>query len=101
MTELPEGEPDAVVVLDAAAHPVDAVQRAAYRFSDAFTAEVTSDAGTVTCRLFARDRWSPEWAHDFRAEVIDQVLRRRIRAETEQVRNLVLAVAFSHTGLGR
>ena len=95
-----QSAPDAVVALDRAAHPVDAVQRAAYRFSDAFTVEVSDDGGTLNCRLFAREKWSPEWVHDFRAEVIDQVLRTRIRAETEQVRNLVLAVAFSRAGLG-
>lgn len=100
MTDQQQPTPDVVVVLDATAHPVDAVQRAAYRFSDAFTVEVSGDGDTLSCRLFARDQWSPEWAHDFRAEVIDQVLRTRIRAETEQVRNLVLAVAFSRTGLG-
>ena len=99
MTDQPTPTPDALVELDAAAHPVDAVQRAAYRFSDVFTVEVTADDGTLNCRLFARDQWSPDWAHDFRAEVIDQILRARIRAETEHVRNLILAVAFSRTGL--
>jgi His-Xaa-Ser system protein HxsD len=36
---------------------------------------------------------------DFRNEVLDQVLRERIRAETSDIRNLVLALAFSRTGL--
>ncbi|BCY09925.1 His-Xaa-Ser system protein HxsD [Actinoplanes sp. L3-i22] len=99
MTDRPQPAPDAVIVLDAAAHPIDAVQRAAYRFSDVFTVEVSGSGDEISCRLFARDRWSPRWAHDFRAEVLDQVLRARIRAETEQVRNVVLAVAFSRTGL--
>jgi His-Xaa-Ser system protein HxsD len=101
MTDDRHLEPDAVVVLDAGAHPMDAVQRAAYRFSEVFTVELSSDRGSLTCRLFGRDRsrWSPQYTHDFRAEVVDQVLRARIRAETEHVRNLVLSVAFSRTGL--
>jgi His-Xaa-Ser system protein HxsD len=36
---------------------------------------------------------------ELRCEVLDQVLRERIRAETADVRNLVLALAFSRTGL--
>ena len=36
---------------------------------------------------------------DFRNEVLDQVLRARIRTETEEVRNLILSLAFSRTGL--
>jgi His-Xaa-Ser system protein HxsD len=35
----------------------------------------------------------------FRNEVIDQDLRRRIARETENTRNLILAMAFSKTGL--
>jgi hypothetical protein len=31
--------------------------------------------------------------------VLDQVLRERIRGETEQIRTLILAQAFSKTGL--
>ena len=36
---------------------------------------------------------------EFRNEVLDQVLRERIRIETQEARNLILAVAFSGTGL--
>jgi His-Xaa-Ser system protein HxsD len=36
---------------------------------------------------------------DFRNEVVDQALRERIRDETQETRNLILALAFSHTGL--
>jgi His-Xaa-Ser system protein HxsD len=80
---------------------MDAVQRAAYRFSDRFTVEIVRDGDALTCRLFPRDgvRDIDERVHDFRAEVLDQVLRSRIRAETEQVRNLILAVAFSNAGI--
>ena len=37
--------------------------------------------------------------HRFRAEVNDQILRVRIAKETEPLRNLVFALAFSRTGL--
>ena len=38
---------------------------------------------------------------EFQNEVLDQVLRERIRNETKEVRNLILALAFSNTGLVR
>lgn len=93
---------DAVLTLDANAHPVDVVQRAAYRFSDVLTVEIARDRDVLTCAVFARDRERDRFevaVHDLRAEIVDQVLRARIRAETADVRNLILAVAFSRTGL--
>jgi His-Xaa-Ser system protein HxsD len=36
---------------------------------------------------------------DFRKEVLDQHLRARIAKETESIRHLILAHAFSRTGL--
>jgi His-Xaa-Ser system protein HxsD len=97
---MPESQPDAVLTLDADAHPADIVQRAAYRFSDVLTVEIGRDAEVLTCKVFARDPQRLGTAvHDLRAEIVDQVLRARIRDETQDVRNLVLAVAFSRTGL--
>ncbi|MBA3867090.1 MAG: His-Xaa-Ser system protein HxsD [Solirubrobacterales bacterium] len=83
------------------AHSVDAVQRAAYRFSDRLSCDISErpDAVEVIVHL-ADDTSEPEAVlADFRNEVLDQVLRERIRAETGDVRNLVLALAFSRTGL--
>ena len=40
-----------------------------------------------------------ELSHRIRAEVIDQALRLRIAAQTEPLRNLIFALAFSQTGL--
>ena len=40
-----------------------------------------------------------ETLKDFRNEVLDQSLRERIRNETAEVRNLILSLAFSNTGL--
>ena len=51
--------------------------------------------------LFPRegDTTDDELKHRFRAEVNDQILRLRIAKETEPLRNLVFALAFSRTGL--
>ncbi|GAA2480399.1 hypothetical protein [Winogradskya humida] len=100
MSDSMPGRPDAVLTLDAAAHPADIVQRAAYRFSDVLTVELDRNGDTLVCRVYARDPQRLGSAiHDLRAEIVDQVLRARIRDETQDLRNLVLSVAFSRTGL--
>lgn len=88
---------------DAQVYSADAVQRACYRFSDRVSSEVTVDEGTIHCRLFLSEDVDgdsrDQLVADLRNEVLDQVLRERVRAETADVRNLVFALAFSNTGL--
>jgi len=62
---------------------------------------VSENAETVeiTLHIVGDDSDPDAVLADFRNEVLDQVLRERIRAETVEVRNLVLAAAFSKTGL--
>ena len=86
---------------DRGAHSLDAVQRAAYRFSDRLSCDISEVPETIEVKIHLGDGPSEPEAvlADFRNEVLDQVLRQRIRAETEDVRNLVLALAFSKTGL--
>lgn len=86
---------------DRAGHSVDAIQRAAYRFSDRLSCEIAVTEGSVEVRATLLDEGADAdlLVADFRNEVLDQVLRERIRAETGDVRNLILAVAFSRTGL--
>jgi His-Xaa-Ser system protein HxsD len=86
---------------DPSAHSVDAVQRAAYRLSDlaSFEVIVAGNAISVTISPLTEEGNLAELVAELRSEVLDQVLRERIRAETADVRNLVLALAFSRTGL--
>jgi His-Xaa-Ser system protein HxsD len=91
-----------VISFDRTGHSVDAIQRAAYRFSDRLSCEITATAdGPIDVRASLLDEQADadSLIADFRNEVLDQVLRERIRAETGDVRNLVLALAFSRTGL--
>jgi His-Xaa-Ser system protein HxsD len=84
------------------AYSLDAVQRAAYRFSDRLSVDLRSDTGEIHCRLHipAAFEGDPDvLLADFRNEVLDHALRERIRSETEGVRNLVLSLAFSKTDL--
>jgi len=88
------------LTFDAASHSADAIQRAAYRFSDRVSCELTSGEDEHRCVLTAVG--APDidaLVADFRTEILDQVLRERIRAETEPIRTMILAQAFSKTGL--
>ena len=90
-----------LVSFDRTGHSIDSVQRAAYRFSDRLSCEIASNDEAIEVRVSFLDEGADpdEILRDFRVEVLDQVLRERIRAETADVRNLVLALAFSQTGL--
>lgn len=89
------------VSFDPSAHSLDAVQRAAYRFSDRLSCDLSEADRSIDVTLHVPEEESdPDTLlADFRNEVLDQVLRERIRTETAEVRSLVLAVAFSKTGL--
>lgn len=89
------------ISFDRSGHSLDAVQRAAYRLSDRLSCDVSEneEAIEVTLHIAGDDSDPDAVLADFRNEVLDQVLRERIRTETADVRNLVLAAAFSKTGL--
>jgi His-Xaa-Ser system protein HxsD len=90
------------VEFDATCHSADAIQRAAYRFIDKFSLLIRSGETSISCTLVFDAKFveqAPRLVQDFRKEVLDQVLRERIRAETEAVRSFILALAFSRTGL--
>lgn len=70
---------------------------------DTFTAEIRLADEGVVCDLYFNDELSEVDASSaissFRREVLDQDLREQLKKETEQVRNLILAHAFSKTGI--
>lgn len=74
----------------------DAIQRAAYRFTNRFGLELHTEPTEFRCVLKSVDPLDDVLVTSFRVEVLDQVLRERIRMETEGVRNLILSAAFSH-----
>jgi len=74
----------------------DAIQRALYRMADRCTWKIIQglDAWSVSlCVTESADPFVIE--ADFRRHVIDYGLREKIRAETEPVRALLFAHAFS------
>jgi His-Xaa-Ser system protein HxsD len=90
-----------VLRFDESAYSLDAIQRAAYRYCDRVSMELRHEPGYFVCDLTstAQEQLGDAFAGDFRTEVLDQVLRARIRTETEGIRNLVLALAFSKASI--
>jgi His-Xaa-Ser system protein HxsD len=91
----------AVVTFDRATTELDAVHRAAYATADLMTVDITASGDRYVCQLFPRAPGADleGLVHRMRSEVIDQTLRLRIAKETEPLRNLIFALAFSQTGL--
>lgn len=90
------------LTFDGSTSSVDALQRALYRMSDRLSGDIRQgDGGKIECTLVALggEPIGDDLVSEFRNEVLDEVLRARIREETQEVRNLVLAVAFSKSGL--
>jgi His-Xaa-Ser system protein HxsD len=92
-----------VVNFDSRVFSLTAIKKASYRFIDKFTNDIVLTGSEITCVL----NFSPSYSaaaskfivEDFKKEVLDQDLRITISSETENVRNLILAHAFSRTSL--
>ena len=91
------------VTFDLAVFSLDAVKTACYKFLDRFTSDIELSGGKVICHLAIDDKLSDAAVSanldDLKKEVLDQDLRLKLKAETEPLRNLILAHAFSKTGL--
>lgn len=99
---VPEGgNGDLVLAFDQSTVDLDALQRSAYALAAELTVDIRVSGSDYLCTLYPRTTGldAGELAHRFRAEVNDQTLRARIAKETEPLRNLVFALAFSQTGL--
>jgi His-Xaa-Ser system protein HxsD len=91
-------------VIDTGTYRLSAVQKAAYRFADRFTAQIGgSDEGSLPVALTFRPNVAEpdalELARLFFRELLDQELREQIAEETGPLRALILAHAFSRTNL--
>jgi His-Xaa-Ser system protein HxsD len=89
------------ISFDRSTTELDALQRAVYAVADLTTVDIRASGTDYICTLFPRRAGLDEdmLKHRIRAEVIDQALRLRIARETEPIRNLIFALAFSETGL--
>jgi His-Xaa-Ser system protein HxsD len=98
---MPEHHEAVEISFDMSTTELDVLQRAAYAVADLMTVDIRASGEDYICTLFPHRPGLDEdmLKHRIRAEVIDQALRRRIAKETEPIRNLVFALAFSETGL--
>lgn len=91
------------LTVDLAVYSLDCIKRSAYRFTDTFALNVKVEGNAALCTLSfdatASDQMMDHVVARFQKELLDQDLRATIRAETKDVRNLILAHAFSRTGL--
>ena len=85
------------------AYSVEAIQKAAYRLMNTLLVDISVHGGFIECVLQPVLEITPSafdlGVQEFKKEVLDQQLRFKLRAETEAVRNLILGIAFSNTGL--
>ncbi|MEK7946851.1 His-Xaa-Ser system protein HxsD [Pigmentiphaga sp. YJ18] len=92
------------IEFDGKSYSILAVQKACYRFTNIASFDVRVKEGNVLLvEVSYLKGVSPDVCGNLeqrlRNEVLDQQLREVIRAQTEGVRNLILAHAFSKTGL--
>ena len=89
------------ILFDSAVYSLDTIQRAAYRYIDKFSVRFNVNQPAIECILHfdKNDADCNELIQDFHKEILDQHLRARISKETESIRHLILAYAFSRTGL--
>ena len=92
------------LVIDPHAYSLAAVKKAAYRLAARFTAVLGEvSESTVSVRLtfpkVVTEEEASEAARIFFQEILDQDLREQIARETAPLRDVILAHAYSRTGL--
>ncbi len=83
-------------------YSLEATQKAAYRFIDRLTILIEALGDDLQCEIdpvAGQEEKFNQHLSDFKRELLDQQLRKQIKEETEPVRNLILAYAFSRSGL--
>jgi His-Xaa-Ser system protein HxsD len=84
-------------------YTLDVLKRAAYRYINIFSINFEVKNNLVICALHFTNKSTADqcsyYADQYKKEVLDQDLRNTIKNETEAIRNLILAQAFSKTRL--
>ena len=88
---------DDVLTFDVRVFSLDTIKRALYRFADkcSFDTQLKDNEITVTLNSKVGD----DLPVKIKNEVLDQDLRDTLAKETSNIRTLILANAFSNTGL--
>jgi His-Xaa-Ser system protein HxsD len=88
--------------LDDQIYSLEATQKASYRFIDRLTILISKSKEGLLCEINpvkGTESNLEENLENFKRELLDQQLRKQIKEETEPVRNLILAYAFSRSTL--
>ncbi|CAH0261940.1 hypothetical protein SRABI123_03405 [Pseudomonas sp. Bi123] len=84
-------------------YDVQAVQKAAYRSMNTLTVDIKSTDGQLICALSPNigidEPTFLSAVQEFKKDVLDYQLRHQLNAETLPIKNLILGLAFSKTGL--
>lgn len=92
-----------ILTFDQRLYDAEVIQKAAYRGQSAFTLDVNIQGDALVCTLLSNITTSSETftkaIEDFKKDVLDYQLRSKLQAQTVAVRNLILGVAFSQSGL--
>lgn len=98
------GQDSSSIVLDLAIYSLEAIKKTCYQFSSELAATINKlDDGKVKVDFLfddsVNDQMRQELVRQFHNYLLDQDLREIVFKETEEVRNLILAHAFSKTSL--
>lgn len=84
-----------VITFDVDVFSLDTVKRALYRFSDKCSFDIQMKDKIITVTFQSQD----DLITKIKNEVLDQDLRDTLSKETANIRTLILANAFSNSGL--
>ncbi|OPA85365.1 His-Xaa-Ser system protein HsxD [Pseudomonas fluorescens] len=91
------------VVFDEQLYDAQVLQKAAYRSLNSLTVEINIGNGELRCALSSNigvDEPAFLLAiQEFKKDVLDYQLRHQLAVETQPIKNLILGLAFSKTGL--
>lgn len=89
-----------ILELDASVYPTDVIEAASYRLIDKLSVVISPLGEKYAVEIsFDNEINQEQLLQLFKKELTDQKLRKQIRSETQQTRNLVIAYAFSRSGL--
>lgn len=103
MSQEQNGSKQILIRFDDRIISLPAVKKASYKFINSFAVDFSLKNNEILCSLTftapTTEEDSSRLAEDFKKEALDQDLREQIKNETEPIRNLIFALAFSKTGI--
>lgn len=91
------------VLFDERLYDAQVLQKAAYRSINVLTVDITSEGNQFVCALSSNIGMDEQSflsaVQEFKKDALDYQLRHRLAVETQPIKNLILGLAFSKTGL--